>query len=280
MKEILFTPLLNVPPAQDFSKLGFVYITVLGLTNQVVPHTGSWYLLATAVNYIVRIAPIVYMAFQAQPASPVGVQLGSGMGCDTTSHPRKPFMPVHSNQPNCILPDTQSLTSFCFAGCSLLQSCKTLLHHQAVQGSRITVLTHNSMKNLLLMWVFCLLLGSCWANVNFRSPEPTPTDKSEGSIWNCFGPHYRHALYVEIARFPPIVHPQAPWLVLGYTSVYHLLNHFTLFLGKFQLLGHLLHMLMVGIPVGTTLVKFNLGALLHSIGGKLPNEWIPDNYER
>ncbi|KAJ9067040.1 hypothetical protein DSO57_1003742 [Entomophthora muscae] len=75
MKEIPLTPPLpNVPPAQDFSKLGFDHITVLGLTNQVMPHTESWRPLATAVNYLVRIAPIVYMAFQARPASPVGVQ--------------------------------------------------------------------------------------------------------------------------------------------------------------------------------------------------------------
>ncbi|KAJ9090211.1 hypothetical protein DSO57_1004789 [Entomophthora muscae] len=56
---------------------------VLGLANQVVPHTGSWRPLATAVNYLVRIAPIVYMAFQAWLSSPVGVQPDSVMGCDT-----------------------------------------------------------------------------------------------------------------------------------------------------------------------------------------------------
>ncbi|KAJ9082485.1 hypothetical protein DSO57_1004052 [Entomophthora muscae] len=76
-------PLPYAPPAQDYSKLGFIYITVLGLANQVVPHTGSWHPLATAVNYLVCIAPIVYMAFQAWPASPVGVQLDSGMGHDS-----------------------------------------------------------------------------------------------------------------------------------------------------------------------------------------------------
>ncbi|KAJ9061804.1 hypothetical protein DSO57_1017046 [Entomophthora muscae] len=75
MKEILSTPPLpSMHPIQDFSRLGSVYITVLGLTNQAVPHTESWCLLATTVNYIVRIASTVYMAFQAWPASPVGVQ--------------------------------------------------------------------------------------------------------------------------------------------------------------------------------------------------------------
>ncbi|KAJ9090364.1 hypothetical protein DSO57_1003100 [Entomophthora muscae] len=83
MKEILTTlPPPNALPAQDFSKLGFIYITVLGLANQAMPHTGSWHLLATAVNYLVRIAPIVYMAFQGWPASPLGVQSNSVMGCD------------------------------------------------------------------------------------------------------------------------------------------------------------------------------------------------------
>ncbi|KAJ9062645.1 hypothetical protein DSO57_1008411 [Entomophthora muscae] len=83
MKEIPTTPPPpNTPPAQDFSKLGFIYITVLGLADQVVPHTESWHPLATAVNYLVRIAAIVYMAFQAWPASLVEVQPDSGMGHD------------------------------------------------------------------------------------------------------------------------------------------------------------------------------------------------------
>ncbi|KAJ9071557.1 hypothetical protein DSO57_1035780 [Entomophthora muscae] len=84
MKEIpAAPPLPNAPPSQDFSKLGFIYITVLGLANQVAPHTGGWRPLATAANYLVCIAPIVYMALQAQPASTVGAQLDSGMGRET-----------------------------------------------------------------------------------------------------------------------------------------------------------------------------------------------------
>ncbi|KAJ9070600.1 hypothetical protein DSO57_1006319 [Entomophthora muscae] len=79
-------PLPDAPPTQDFSKLGFVYITVLGLANQAVLHTGSWRPLATALNYLVCIAPIVYMAFQARPASPVGVQPDSSMGCENINN--------------------------------------------------------------------------------------------------------------------------------------------------------------------------------------------------
>ncbi|KAJ9090231.1 hypothetical protein DSO57_1004484 [Entomophthora muscae] len=67
-------PLSTLPPAQDF---------ILGLANQVAPHTGSWHSLATAINHLVRIAPIVYLAFQARPASPVGVQPHSDMSHDT-----------------------------------------------------------------------------------------------------------------------------------------------------------------------------------------------------
>ncbi|KAJ9055905.1 hypothetical protein DSO57_1038467 [Entomophthora muscae] len=68
-------PLPTVPPAQYF---------ILRLANQAVPHTWSWRSLATAINYLARIALIVYLAFQARPASPVGVQLDSDMGHDNS----------------------------------------------------------------------------------------------------------------------------------------------------------------------------------------------------
>ncbi|KAJ9056096.1 hypothetical protein DSO57_1036562 [Entomophthora muscae] len=138
-------------------------------------------------------------------------------------------------------------------------------------------LSYNSMKLILIVWAFCVLISYVQANVNFKTPEPTPVNKSEDSIWYRFGPRHRHAPYVEAAQFPPIIHPKAPWLVLGFTSVYYLLNHFTPFLGRLRLFGHLLHMLMIGIPVESTLVKFNLGALLNSIGERLSNEWIPES---
>ncbi|KAJ9081447.1 hypothetical protein DSO57_1014531 [Entomophthora muscae] len=77
MKEIPATPPPpNVPPAQDF-------------TNQVMPHTGSQCPLVTTVNYLVWIAPIVYMAFQAQPISSVEGELDSSMGHGSIQNPGK-----------------------------------------------------------------------------------------------------------------------------------------------------------------------------------------------
>ncbi|KAJ9061591.1 hypothetical protein DSO57_1019042 [Entomophthora muscae] len=72
MKEISTT--LSLPEA--LSALDF------RLANQVMPHTESWCPLAIAVNYLIRIAPIVYLAFQVLPTSPAGAQLDTSMGCD------------------------------------------------------------------------------------------------------------------------------------------------------------------------------------------------------
>ncbi|KAJ9081633.1 hypothetical protein DSO57_1012516 [Entomophthora muscae] len=86
MKEIPTTHLLpDALPAQDFSKLGGIYIKVLGIVNQIVPHTGNWHHWATAMKYLVRIAPIMYMAFQGWSYSPLGVQPDSSMGCDSSN---------------------------------------------------------------------------------------------------------------------------------------------------------------------------------------------------
>ncbi|KAJ9051740.1 hypothetical protein DSO57_1002004 [Entomophthora muscae] len=51
----------------DYSKLGFAYLTMLELTDQVIPHMGVWRPWATAANYVMRMAPVIYWAFQAQP---------------------------------------------------------------------------------------------------------------------------------------------------------------------------------------------------------------------
>ncbi|KAJ9085521.1 hypothetical protein DSO57_1012982 [Entomophthora muscae] len=56
-------------PSYDYSKLEFAYVTLLGFNEQVIPHTGAWQPWASATNYMLRIAPVVYWAFQARPLS-------------------------------------------------------------------------------------------------------------------------------------------------------------------------------------------------------------------
>ncbi|KAJ9073164.1 hypothetical protein DSO57_1019384 [Entomophthora muscae] len=57
----------SIYPSYDYSKLGFAYVTLLGFTEQVIPHMGAWQPRASAVNYMMRIAPVVYWAFQSCP---------------------------------------------------------------------------------------------------------------------------------------------------------------------------------------------------------------------
>ncbi|KAJ9064089.1 hypothetical protein DSO57_1034031 [Entomophthora muscae] len=60
-------PLIPSASSYDYSKLGFAYLTMLGLTEQVIPHMGVWRPWATAANYVMWMAPVIYWAFQAQP---------------------------------------------------------------------------------------------------------------------------------------------------------------------------------------------------------------------
>ncbi|KAJ9071485.1 hypothetical protein DSO57_1036450 [Entomophthora muscae] len=59
-------------PTNQMSKpieFGFTYVTLLGFTEQVIPHMGAWQPWASDVNYMLRIVPIVYWVFQALPLS-------------------------------------------------------------------------------------------------------------------------------------------------------------------------------------------------------------------
>ncbi|KAJ9087447.1 hypothetical protein DSO57_1033280 [Entomophthora muscae] len=64
---------------QDYSKIGFIHIAAMGLADQVIPYTNAWHPWVTAANYLVEIATVVYMAFQAQPAVMSERQLASAM---------------------------------------------------------------------------------------------------------------------------------------------------------------------------------------------------------
>ena len=75
---------------------------------------------------------------------------------------------------------------------------------------------------------------------------------------------------------PPILRPGAPWYVLTYLAVYYGLHRFSPFLGYYRIWGYIVNLLMVGIPVGSSLVGFHPSSLFHHLGSFLPQEWIPD----
>ncbi|KAJ9064528.1 hypothetical protein DSO57_1029616 [Entomophthora muscae] len=77
-------PLIPSASSYDYSKLGFSYLTMLGLTEQVIPHMGVWKPWATAANYVMQVAPVIYWAFQAQPFPSTKGSPGSHPGHGTT----------------------------------------------------------------------------------------------------------------------------------------------------------------------------------------------------
>ncbi|KAJ9068583.1 hypothetical protein DSO57_1027179 [Entomophthora muscae] len=75
-------PLIPSASSYDYSKLGFAYLTMLGLTEQVIHHMGVWRPWATAANYVMRMAPVIYWAFQDQPFPSTKGSPGSHPGHD------------------------------------------------------------------------------------------------------------------------------------------------------------------------------------------------------
>ncbi|KAJ9061105.1 hypothetical protein DSO57_1023900 [Entomophthora muscae] len=61
-----------VPSASSYgySKLGFAYLTMLGLIEQVIPHMEVWRPWDTAANYVIGMAPVIYWAFPSTEGSP------------------------------------------------------------------------------------------------------------------------------------------------------------------------------------------------------------------
>ncbi|KAJ9083902.1 hypothetical protein DSO57_1029831 [Entomophthora muscae] len=75
-------PLVPSASLYDYSKLGFAYLTMLGLTEQVIPYMGVWRPWAAGANYVMWMAPVIYWAFQAQPFPSTKGSPGSHPGHD------------------------------------------------------------------------------------------------------------------------------------------------------------------------------------------------------
>ncbi|KAJ9054500.1 hypothetical protein DSO57_1013799 [Entomophthora muscae] len=78
-------PLVLSASSYDYSKLRFAYLTMLGLTEQVIPHMGVWHPWATTANHVMCMAPIIYWAFQTRPFPLTESSPGSNLGHDNLS---------------------------------------------------------------------------------------------------------------------------------------------------------------------------------------------------
>ncbi|KAJ9082258.1 hypothetical protein DSO57_1006043 [Entomophthora muscae] len=75
---------------------------------------------------------------------------------------------------------------------------------------------------------------------------------------------------------PLLVRPYASFYLLTYMVGYYMLGCFSSRLGRFAYLGHLDHLAMVTVPLGSVIAGLNLGALAHQIGDLFPVKWVPD----
>ncbi|KAJ9089431.1 hypothetical protein DSO57_1013179 [Entomophthora muscae] len=66
--------------------------------------------------------------------------------------------------------------------------------------------------------------------------------------------------------------PAEPSLVRPYASFYLLTSMFR----RFAYLGHLRHLAMITVPIGSVIAGLNLGALAHQLRNLFPVKWVPD----
>ncbi|KAJ9086264.1 hypothetical protein DSO57_1005828 [Entomophthora muscae] len=72
---------------------------------------------------------------------------------------------------------------------------------------------------------------------------------------------------------PSLVRPYASFYLLTYVVGYYPLERFSSMLGRFAYLGHLAHLAMITVPIGSVIAGLNLGALAHQIGNLFPLKW-------
>ncbi|KAJ9064340.1 hypothetical protein DSO57_1031806 [Entomophthora muscae] len=90
--------------------------------------------------------------------------------------------------------------------------------------------------------------------------------------------HYGHSSTPPPPEETSLVRPNALFYLLTYMAGYYLLGCFNSMLGRFAYLGHLDHLTMIMVPIGSVIAGLNLGALDHQVGNLFPIKWVPDTY--
>ncbi|KAJ9059020.1 hypothetical protein DSO57_1006794 [Entomophthora muscae] len=110
--------------------------------------------------------------------------------------------------------------------------------------------------------------------INWQNSSPNDPHQKESLANGWFkypSGHWGRKFHYGRHSTPP---PAKPLLVQPHTSFY--LLTYMLPDGKVAYLGHLGHLAMVIVPIGSAITGLNLGALAHQIGGFFPLKWVPD----
>ncbi|KAJ9073487.1 hypothetical protein DSO57_1016018 [Entomophthora muscae] len=115
--------------------------------------------------------------------------------------------------------------------------------------------------------------------------NPTPTINWQNSLANGWfkypSGHWGRKFHYGRQSTPPPAEPSlvrhhASFYLLMYMVGYYLLGCFSSLMGRFTYLGHLGHLAMVTVPIGSAIAGLNLGALAHQLGNLFPAKWVPD----
>ena len=114
----------------------------------------------------------------------------------------------------------------------------------------------------LALAIFWVLSGTTKDN------PPDPQYLAEGMPHGGSGPFPEPSS--SHAHAAPVIRAHSSALLLVYSLVFVALGRFHRHLGRFNLLGQLLQLAMVGLPVATSVTGFDSSALLHAIAQRVP----------
>ncbi|KAJ9059324.1 hypothetical protein DSO57_1003526 [Entomophthora muscae] len=100
--------------------------------------------------------------------------------------------------------------------------------------------------------------------------------KYPSGYWGCKF-HYGRSSTPPPPVEPLLIRPNVSFYLLTYVARYYLLGCFSSMLGRFAYLGHLGHLAMITVPVGSVIEGLNLGALAHKVGNLFIIKWVPDS---
>ncbi|KAJ9069445.1 hypothetical protein DSO57_1018524 [Entomophthora muscae] len=118
-----------------------------------------------------------------------------------------------------------------------------------------------------------------WHN---SSPENSHQKESLAHGWFKYpSGHWGRKFHYGCSSPPPpaeplFVRPNASFYLLTYVVGYYLLGHFSSMMGRFAYLGHLGHLVMIMVSIGSVIAGLNLGALAHQIRNLFPIKWVPE----